>query len=65
MTIDIKRKLETLVKINPKNFPKFLDNIKSKIQQDAPIFGKPTVLVNPQGFDNGFFVNKALAKFTV
>ena len=39
-----------------------MDQYKHKFPQDAPVFGKPNLIVNPQKFDNNNrqYVNQAL-----
>jgi hypothetical protein len=38
--------------------------IKSKVQMDAPIFGKPNLIINTQGMKFGEFINNSLKTFT-
>ena len=41
-----------------------IDSYKNKVHMDAPIFGKPNIIVNTQGLNFGEFINKSLKSFT-
>ena len=46
-----------------KTYASALDNIPNKLHQDAQIFGKPQVIVNPQKIINGEYINQGLRQF--
>ena len=35
----------------------FMDKHKNKFPQDAPVFGKPNVIINPQKYENNKYTN--------
>lgn len=61
----LKQHFENIIKLKPSCYQKYLDQAKSKIHQDAVIFGKPNVLVNREGFSLGKFIHHTLSRFTV
>jgi len=38
--------------------------MKHKFPQDAPIFGKPNIIINPQQLDTGKYIDMALNCFS-
>jgi len=51
-------------KYNPSRYNQVVDFITHKFPQDAPVYGKPNVVINPQGIELGMFVNLALSKYS-
>ena len=49
-----------MLDINPRQYAKVMDQIPHKFPQDAPIFGKPNVLINPAQIEQGQYIYKAL-----
>ena len=52
------------MKENPKKYMELLDKMEHRFPQDAEIFGKPNIMVNPLQLENGSYVNVALNSFT-
>ena len=44
---NILKDFQKMLDINPRQYAKVMDQIPHKFPQDAPIFGKPNVLINP------------------
>ena len=41
-----------------------MDNKTHKFPQDAPLFGKPNVIINPQSYNDRHYDNQALQSLT-
>ena len=47
LSAGIKKDFDYLIKYNPSKYKSIIDQISNKFPQDAPIFGKPNILINP------------------
>ncbi len=61
----IRKKFEEQIRFKPSKHQQIFDSFSSKFPQDAPMFGKPNVLVNAQGFKFGNYVNETLGSYSV
>lgn len=55
---------QDLLNNNTDQYKKVYDQFSHKLTMDAEVFGKPSVIINPQGIQMGKFINMALSKFT-
>ena len=57
------KELGSILKLKPSKYEAVTDNFEHKFPSDAPIFGKPNVLINPQRYRHNEYVNAALSSF--
>ena len=58
--------IQQIIKFKPNQYPKLIDSLECKFQQDTLVFGKPNVIVNSRESNEiGLMVNKSLNKYTL
>lgn len=62
----MKNEIQNIIKYKPNKYPKIIDSLQCKFNQDAVIFGKPNVIVHTKETNEvGLMVNKSLNKYTL
>ena len=46
-----------MMKTHPSKYDELTDEFQHKLPSDAPIFGKPNVIINPQKYEYNHYVN--------
>ena len=53
-----------MIRYNPSKLKLLSDRFEAKQPSDAPIFGKPNIIINPQSLEFTKYVNMALSNFS-
>ena len=57
----MKLSFEYKLKTSPAKYKELIDKMEHRFPQDAPVFGKPNVIINPQQLEYGKYINMALS----